>query len=280
MGRPKKQRVSGDDGNPHRIWDITDWALYTEDTRYTDIPVIDPVRLAMWEHMSREDSCKKLMLAGEQADNSKGYHGQCRITFPCPHRFEYVKKLFGQHCEPTVAKDDWSYFKKFGSEKLIDVDYKVQGRRNAFAEQKELIREGANIRECLDVVGANWQTVRNGEMLMKYIEKPRDVAPRVVHLVTDDSSAMPTGVYHVTDYRTGWEGYDAHKDIYIDQLECKLTIQQLKKVTGSGAFRILFGRRQAKWDHVYISGLSDDERRALRLDQRGVFSPWDLIVRT
>lgn len=262
MGRPKKQRQQGDDGNPHRIWDITDWALYDANNQ------VIPERLDMWQHMSREDSCKKLMIAGEEAPDTKRMHGQCRITFPCPHRFDYVKKLFGQHCEPTVATDDWSYFKKFGSDKLIDVDYKVQGRRNAFAEQKELINAGANIRECLDVVGTNWQTIRNGELLMKYIEKPREVSPRIVHIVGDNTSAMPTDVYHLTNWND-WYGYDGHKDLYIDQILCKLSIHQLRRCIGSGPFRVSRGLRQAKWDHVYISGLGDEERRALRLDSVG-----------
>lgn len=270
MGRPRKQREEGDDGKSHRIWDITDWALYDEYNQ------VIPERLAMWEHMSREDSCKKLMVAGEEAPESKRWHGQCRISFPCPHRFDYVKKLFGQHCESTIAKDDWSYFKKFGSEKLIDVDYRVQGRRNAFAEQKELIREGANIRDCLDVVGANWQTIRNGEMLMKYIEKPREESERYVHLVRDNAQVMPPDVYHLTSWND-WFGYDGHKDLYIDQLLCKLTLHQLKRCVGSGPFRIARGMRQAKWDHVYISGLDDNERRALRLDRTGRFTHDDYI---
>lgn len=275
MGRPKKQRAEGDDGRSHRIWDITDWALY--DNRQRGCPHVIPERLAMWEHMSREDSCRKLMIAGEEAPDTGHWHGQCRISFLCPHRFEYVQKLFGQHCEPTVATDDWSYFKKFGSEKLIDVDHRRQGRRCIFKTQLEMIQQGDNLRAIGQETGTNGHTMRSAQLAMEFYEPERPTAKRQVHLVANDDAPMPTGIYRLNDYRF-WNRYDAHLDVYIDQKDCKLTIRQLQKVCGPAPFQVGRGR-QARWDHVYISGLSDEERAVLGFLPPRRLEPIDMLIR-
>lgn len=276
MGRPRKVRAPGDDGKSHRIWDITDFSLFDDG----DINLVNKERLAWWQEFSRPEFSKKLMIAAEEAEKTGRAHGQCRICFVQPHKEPYVRKLMGNsHTEITFYKDDWSYFHKWGTHLLVDTDTRQQGQRPTFQAQKALITEGATLRDCHDLAGVNFQVARSAELLIHYHEPPRPVADRQIHVVDSCASPMPTNVYALElDSGPGrWFKYDAHESIYIDQLELKLSLHRLKKICGSGCFRV--GGRQARWEHVYISGLDQDEMKALGLVTRRKPTAIDLIIR-
>ena len=277
MGRPRKVRAPGDDGESHRIWDVTDFALYHDG----DITRINAERLAWWQRNAQPDMCKKLMIAAEEGEDLGRAHGQVRICFPQPHREPYVRKLMGKsHTEVTFYKDDWSYFNKWGSTLLIDVDHRHQGSRPTFREQKDLITHGATLRECHELAGVNYQVARTAELLIGYHEPARPTADREIHLVESPAAPMPSDVYRLEqDYgHNRWHRYDAHESIYIDQLDLKLSTYRLTKLCGPGGLQV--GGRKARWEHVYISGLNEQERVALGFAPRPHRTPWDLIVRS
>lgn len=238
----------------HSSWDFTDHKVFEEGCE---------ARLADWKRWCEPEGCKYLELAHEVGAEGK-HHGQGRIMFRRKYRLAQLKKLWPDvHWEPTKCAADCLYLRKPEMETVIMFDSRHQGRRTAFAEQKELIRTGGNIRDCLDLQGANYQSVRSAELVMKYIEQPRPTGPREVHLVASYAAPMPSDVYRLANWRF-WDGYDAHTNLYIDQRRCKLTLHQLRMVTGPGAFIVGYGR-QARWDHVYISGLDEEERLSLRI---------------
>lgn len=247
----------------HSSWDFTDFDTTEE-------------RLAAYKHLKY----KTLLIAEEICPNTGKLHWQGRITFRRKYRFPQIKKILGDqvHLEPTTCCMDDNYCRKLDSRCVIDDDTRHQGARVVFKTQLEAVKNGATLRECGELEGANYQSIRSSQLLMEFWEPERPQAKREVHLVASSSSAMPTGVYRLNDMRF-WNGYDADLDIYINQTVCKLTLAQLKMVCGPAPFRVGRGR-QARFDHVYISGLTDDERKALDLSPTGrLCCPASLIVR-
>ncbi len=236
----------------HSSWDFTDFQTTEE-------------RLAEWKHLKY----KTLIIAEETCPTTGKVHWQGRITFRRKYRFPQAKKVLGEqiHLEPTSCCVDDNYCRKFGTRCIIDDDTRHQGSRVVFKTQLEAVKNGATVRECMELEGANYQSFRSAELMMSYLEPERPHAPREVHLVATASSAVPTAVYRLNDMRF-WNGYDAHTDIFINQSVCKLTLPQLKMVCGPAPFRVGRGR-QARFDHVYISGLTADERKALDLTPTG-----------
>lgn len=276
MGRGRPRKVHSDDPDKdaalrqgHASWDFTDHKVFDGDNQ--------DARLADWQRWCDPDGCKFLELAHEIGEGGK-HHGQGRIIFRRKYRLAQLKKLWPDvHWEPTKCQQDCLYLRKPEMQTVIKYDDRHQGRRNVFKEQLEAVVQGHNIRECSQLEGANYQSIRSAEVLMTYFEPERPTGKREVHLVTDSAAIMPTDVYRLNDMRF-WNGYDAHDSIYINQKVCKLTLPQLKMVCGKAPFRVGRGR-QARHDHVYISGLDDDERKALDLDPRGRYTPMDLLFR-
>lgn len=257
---------------PSPSWDFTDNPLYKADNS------LDETRLDQWRRWCGPDGCKMLKIAEEVAPTTGKKHGQGRIIFRRSYRRSQLLKLWPDvHWEPTKAKQDCLYLYKPDTVLVLDYDDRHQGRRNIFAEQKAAIEKGATVRDCIDMDGANVQSIRSAELLMKYKEPQRPTEKREVHLVPTAAAVMPDDVYRVAN-KTFWDGYDAHDSIYVNQLVCKFTLPELKQVCGPAPFLIARGR-QARHNHVYISGLSEDERRALQLDNVGRFTPMDLIFR-
>lgn len=241
----------------HSSWDFTDHRVFEE---------IDQRRLSDWKRWCDSQGCKFLEMAHEVGEGGK-HHGQGRIIFRRNYRLSQLKKLWPDvHWEPTVVAQDCLYLRKPGMETVIHWDDRQQGRRTTFGAQKELIEGGGTVRQCINLEGANHQSARSAEILMKYLESERPCCPRQVCRVGHAADpSIPAGVYRLSNWRV-WDGYDAHAAIYVDQRLCKLTLHQLRRVIGSAPFLVGYGR-QARWDVVYLSGLDEDEREVVRKAQ-------------
>ena len=252
-GRPRKDRHAMDDGKGHKSWDFTCNHLFDDDGNVI-LPVYDALML-----LSREDMSAKMMIAKEQAPNTGKWHGQGRVCYRRNYRFDAVQKILaGCHCEATKCAQDWCYFAKLDSVNVIDVDNRKQGKRNVFKEQLSGIKDGATLQDCCDYEGANYQSLRTAELLMKYIEPDRPSTPRVVELVV--KPAPPTGAYIVNSF---WDGYDAHKAIFINQRLCNFSVPMLRTISRQYPFRVGRLGRQARFDRVTFYGLDAAEREAL-----------------
>lgn len=271
-GRPRKvysknAAVDAEYHKPHVSWDFTDPCLYVDGA-------VSDERLEAWRRWCGEDGCKYLEIAGEAGET--GYlHGQGRVVFRRAYRLPQLKKLFAEvHWEPTLCKQDCLYLRKHDSTTLLHYDGRRQGARNIFADQTEAIRGGANLRECATMDGANYQSIRSAELLMAYIEPERPQAARDVNIVSGPAAPMPAAVYRLRN-AAFWDGYDAHKAIYVNQALLKLSRPMLAQILGPAPFRA--GRcRQALYDTVYISGVSSADAKALGLHLHKP-SPWELL---
>lgn len=263
-GRPRKERDANDDGKTHRIWDITDWDLFQGEALNED-------RFARWKRLSEPDCTRKLMVAKELSPKTQRLHGQCRVSFNVPHTFDYVRKLFPEsHVEVTVATNDWSYFLKFDSSLMLDIDNRRQGQRNIFKDQLEAIKTGSNVRDCMELPGANFQSVRSAELLMKYHEPPHPGTSRTVQYVSKSDDWTWTPDKYVLRSKQYWDGYDAHSTLVINQGVCNFTRSELSQIMSSCPHTVSFGR-QARWTNIIIFNCDLDTKYFLR--KRGVYVP-------
>jgi len=262
-GRPRKvfsQDASKDAEfhKSHSCWDFTDFVVpYQPMMHYRDAgdlngPAVE--RMAFWTGLG--DSLKTLEIAFEICPDTGRSHGQGRVRFVRKIRFEALKKILPPdvHFEPSACQTCDMYLRKHDSITLVKIDNRHQGRRNVFREQHTAIIDGANVRECCLMDGANLQSVRNAECLMKYIEPLRPEAPREVIYVTSVSE-VPTDAYRIED--RFWDGYDAHESIYVCQPLLNFDVHQLSRITGKYPFRTPKGR-SARYNKVYIFGISED----------------------
>lgn len=149
---------------PSKTWDITV-------NNYTDA---DVALLQSWEA-----EVSKMVVAKEVGEKGTP-HLQGRITFKRTYRFSALTKLAPKwHWEKTMAKQDFLYCKKQGSEVIIDINNSKQGERSDLAVAVELVKKrGASaVAEELPETFVKYH--RGLTALQGALEKPRDTAPEV-----------------------------------------------------------------------------------------------------
>jgi len=269
-GRPKKVFSTDPEKDaqmhkPHECWDFTDYVVpYQPLMEYSDASDLNAPakqRMDFWTGLG--DSIKTLEIAHEVCPDTQRPHGQGRIRFTRKIRFDALKKILPPdvHFEPSVCTKCDMYLRKHDSITLVKIDNRHQGKRNIFREQHDAIKTGATVTECAQMDGANYQSVRSAELLMKYIEPERPTAPREV-IYVNSFDEVPAGVYRVPADHRFWDGYDAHSAIFIFQPLLNMSIHHLSQLTGPAPFRLPKGR-QARFDTVYIYGASHDDRNLL-----------------
>ena len=251
-GRPKKvfskdPEVDARLHLPSHSWDFTDHSLFDDDGN------IVQDRLSEWQKLSGDDYSTKIKIAREQAPDTGKWHGQGRIVMKRKYRFEAIKKIIaGPHIEVTLCTIDWAYFAKFGTELVLDVDNRHQGKRVIFADQAKAITDGATLLECSGMEGANYQSLRSAQLLMEIREPCRPISPRTVSRISTDTE-VPTDpdVYHLADDRF-WNGYDAHKSVYVDLPLLNLSDLRVRRLCGQAPMRVGRYGRQYRSNHVYL----------------------------
>lgn len=268
--RPRHVPDRKDPSAPHKSWDFTDHALLDQEGTVVQSVFDD------WQRWCDNDGASQLEIAAEVGEQGK-WHGQGRLILRRAYRRSQLQKLMpGVHFEPTKCMQDCLYLRKATMKTILKYDGRRQGQRNVFKEQKQVIEDGGNIRQCMEMEGANYQSVRAAELMMPYLEPDRPPAPRQVHYAQAETVPHGPDVYRLNDIRF-WNGYDGQSVVYINQALLKLSIPWLRMICGPMPFRVGRGR-QARHDTVYITGLSQDECIALRVRPQRL-DPVDLIVR-
>jgi len=122
-----------------------------------------------------------------------------------------------------------------------------QGKRTDIETVRELIGEGKGMYDIAQVA-TNYQTLKMTEVLLKYMEKPRNFAPYVKWYWGPTGTFKSTlaeqeyadkRVYPCMDTAKWFDGYDAHEVVIIDDMRSDfIKYQNLLKLIGRGPYRV------------------------------------------
>ena len=93
--------------------------------------------------------CNKIVCSKEMGDEGTP-HLQGAVTFKRMYTLNQLKKLHGKaHWEVALAKQDFNYCKKAGSEVIRDECFKMQGKRTDIENIREGLEAGDDMRQVL-----------------------------------------------------------------------------------------------------------------------------------
>ena len=175
------------------------------------------------------------------------------------------------HIEPCNGSpfQNFQYCSKDGDYLEIGARPKGQGAREDIKKIKKLVKEGGGMKEICEV-STSYQSMKCGELLLKYCETPRDVSPIEVIWYYGKSGTGKTksifdtevNIFRPTSYKW-WEGYDNHSVVLVDDWRPSwCSFVNLLKLTDIYPFRVQTkgGSRQVKYNKIYFtSHLSPEE---------------------
>lgn len=148
-------------------------------------------------------------------------------------------------------------------------DMEEQGKRTDLDVIKDIVKKGGTMNDIIDK-STNYQSMKCGELLLKYQEPPREIKKIEVIWFYGKSGAgkskkvfdTEVNIFRPTTYKW-WEGYDRHDVVLIDDWRPSwCSYVNLLKLTDIYPFRIQTkgGSRQAVYSKIYItSHLSPEE---------------------
>ena len=221
----------------------------------------------------RQPECVYQVYGYEVAPTTGTKHIQGYIYFKNQKTIDAVKKVFRcntMHLENAKgsALDSKTYCSKDGD--FVEVGVMPEmGKRNDIKEVKDLVKSGKGMKEIIEVA-TNYQTLKIGEMLLKYLEKPRDYKTYVIWIwgasgtgKTRQAYENLTQLYGVIPYikdrdTDKWfEGYDANEGVVLDEIDSESNYATLKKLCDRYPCRVETkgGMRQFLAKTIYITSL-------------------------
>lgn len=175
---------------------------------------------------------KKLMeissycIVGKEVGEQGTPHLQGYVYFPEAKTFTSVKKKLPRaHIEVCKGSplDNYKYCSK--EEILFEKgDLPKQGNRTDIDSVRTQLKEGANMRTIIDVA-KSYQSVRIGEIWLKYNEKGKDWKPEVRWYYGSTGSGktksatewLGEDIFKPLSFKW-WEGYDGHENVLLDEI--------------------------------------------------------------
>lgn len=186
-------------------------------------------------------------IVGDEIGESGTPHLQIYFRTKEAKTFRRIKKEFPQaHIE--IAKGDDLANKAYCSKQKILIEEgtpKQQGKRNDIIEIRELVNQGSNMRDILDVA-TSLQSVRMAEIHLKYFEKKRDWKPLVKWYYgptgtgkTKRAHEESEDPYVCLDTIKWFEGYDGHEHVIIDDMRADFSkFHQLLKLLDRYQYKV------------------------------------------
>jgi len=204
-------------------------------------------------------------------------HIQGYIYFKNAKTMEAVKKVFRcdkMHLEPAkgTAADNKVYCSKEGEFLEFGI-MPEQGKRNDIKEIKDLVKSGKGMKDIIEVA-TNYQTLKIGETLLKYMEKGRDWKTKVIwvwgrsgtgktRLAMESLVGLYGKVPYIKTPRTGkwFDVYDADEGVILDEVDKDTCYSTLKELCDRYPARVETkgGMRQFLAKTVYITSLEHPE---------------------
>ena len=153
------------------------------------------------------------------------------------------------------------YLKKDGKFEEFGVCEK-QGKRNDIHEIKNIVNNGGNMQDIINV-STSYQSMKCGELLLKYCEQPRPIEKIEVIWFYGESGTgksktifdTEVNIFRPTTYKW-WEGYDGHTTVLVDDWRPSwCSFVNLLKLTDIYPFRVQTkgGSRQVKYKKIYFT---------------------------
>lgn len=126
-----------------------------------------------------------------------------------------------------------------------DGSLKGQGRRNDIHRVKQIIAEGGGMADIIDEC-SSYQSLKAGELLLKYAEPTRAVKPVVVWIhgpTGTGKSALASEIapdaWWTAKSLKWWDGYDAHANVVIDDFRADYcTFHELLRILDRHPYRV------------------------------------------
>lgn len=169
------------------------------------------------------------MLYGREIAKTGTPHLQGYIQYQFGKTFTAVKRNIGipqLHLETAKGnyQQNYDYCTKEDNNPFIKGTPKIQGKRNDLATVRDLIQEGASMRDIIPVA-TSIQSIRMAEITLKYFEQKRNWKPEVKWFYGPTGTGKTYQAYQeledpFTTLGTGqwWEGYDGHEHVIIDDM--------------------------------------------------------------
>ncbi len=172
------------------------------------------------------------------------------------NKFKRANKMVGK------GKDqDQSYLKKDGDFEEYGV-MEAPGKRNDLNLIKDVVKNGGSMSNIINHC-SNYQGLRMGELLLKYLEKPRPVGKiEVINYYGEAEAGKTRCVYDENEniFRPvsfkWWEGYDGQKVVLIDDWRPDYcSFAELLILTDIYPFRVECkgGSRQVAFNKIYFT---------------------------
>lgn len=210
-------------------------------------------------------------IIGKEVGESGTPHLQGYARFKNPRTFNALRKAFLRaHIEPSKGNDEQNYaycskdkdFEEFGKMQLQENS--EQGKRTDIVVIKEMINEGANMRDIIEVA-SSYQSIRMAEIILKYKEKKRNWKPKVEWFYGPTGTGKTRKAIEIFGenpyYISGknlkwWEGYDGEENVVLDDFRADFcTFHELLRILDRYEFRIEVkgSSRQLLAKHIIIT---------------------------
>lgn len=177
--------------------------------------------------------------------------------------FNSIQKKFNRaNIQEGKGRDsDQSYLKKDGDFEEFG-EMEKQGKRSDLDTIKKIVKNGGNMNDIINV-STSYQSMKCGELLLKYCEEPRPIEPiEVIWFYGKSGSGKSKTIFDTevnlfrpTTYKW-WEGYDGHTTVLVDDWRPNwCSFVNLLKLTDIYPFRVQTkgGSRQVKYNKIYFT---------------------------
>lgn len=180
----------------------------------------------------QELKCIKYLIMGKEVGEKGTPHLQGYISLKNSKTWSSLNKVFDKKCWIAPAKGtvhkNFEYCKKQGD--YVEVgDKPIQGKRTDIIEIKQMVKDGSNIRNILELETINLQTIKIAEKMLTYMEKKRNWKTKVIwcygatgvgksRWVEEQCKKDSQDTYYCGNTNKWWNGYDGHETVVIDDM--------------------------------------------------------------
>lgn len=196
-----------------------DWCFTINNYSDEDVSMVEDI-----------SSISVYLIYGKEVASTGTKHLQGYVYFKDAKSFSKMVKIFpkGTHIEVTKGTPQQAsdYCKKEKDYKDFGIIPMSQGKRTDIEKVKELVSSGKGMKDVINVA-SSYQSIKTGEVLLKYLEKKRNFKPYVLWIHGESGSGKTRMAYELYPdlYRktnsTGkwWDGYDADENILLDDIK-------------------------------------------------------------